>query len=100
MSQAVRVLDIDDQRFAVEVTEGDLTTHHQVTVPDALLDDLLIPGLDRDRVVREAVKYLLERERNTELPAEIDLVTIEHEDTSFLEELRARLGARPVPPEI
>ncbi|MFC0108406.1 hypothetical protein [Kibdelosporangium aridum] len=98
MSQAVRVLDIDDHRFAVEIRDGDLTTHHQVLVPDSLLHDLVIPGIDRDRLVTEAVKYLLERA--AALPAEVDLVEVEQADPRFLEELRVRLGGRPVQPEI
>ncbi|CAM3832023.1 hypothetical protein KIPE111705_27160 [Kibdelosporangium persicum] len=100
MPQDVRVLDMDAHRYAVEVREGDVTTHHQVTVPDSVLDDLVIPGVDRDNLVTEAVNYLLERERNTELPPEIDLAGLQRDDPSFLDELRARLGGRPIPPEI
>ncbi|RSM77649.1 hypothetical protein DMH04_34620 [Kibdelosporangium aridum] len=98
MSEAVRVQDLDEHRFAVEVKAGEQITHHQVTVPDSLLDDLVIPDVDRDRLVTEAVGYLLERHPG--LPTEINLVEVEHADPRFLEELRVRLGGRPVPPEI
>ncbi|MCE7001529.1 hypothetical protein LWC34_01530 [Kibdelosporangium philippinense] len=94
----MRVLGIAEDRFAVEIRAGSQVRSIMVTVPDSLLDDLVIAGVDREAVVVEAVKYLIEG--GGELPAEVDLVAVEHEDPAFVEELRLRMGARPVPPEI
>lgn len=78
-------------RYAVDVREGAITTHHKVSVPDGLLDDIGLVGADDEALVRETFAYLLDREPVTAIGRDfpIEQAARRHED--FWDELRARL---------
>lgn len=78
--------------FGVSVHEGDLTTHHRVTVPDQLLDDLGLPGLDEQALVEESFAYLLENEKATEIREEFALDDLRSTFPDYLPDMRDRLG--------
>src|SRR5207247_9388832 len=60
-------------RYRAELTEGHLTTSHRVIVPDGLLDEVGLVGADEERVVRETMRFLLEREPATSILPEFAL---------------------------
>ena len=79
-------------QFGVQVTEGDVTTSHQVTVPESLLDDLNLSGTDEEAVVRESFAFLLEREPATSIMKEFSLDVIPNYFPDYSEELSRRLS--------
>ncbi len=79
-------------QFGVQVTEGDTTTSHQVTVPESLLDDLNLVDVDEERVVRESFEFLLEREPATSIQKEFSLDVISRFFPEYSEELSRRLS--------
>ena len=80
-------------QFGVQVTEGDVTTSHQVTVPESLLDDLNLGGTDEETVVRESFAFLLEREPATSIMKEFSLDVISSYFPEYSEELTRRLSS-------
>jgi len=79
-------------QFGVQVTEGDVTTSHQVTVPESLLDDLNLVDADEETVVRESFAFLLEREPATSIMKEFSLDVIPRYFPDYSEELSRRLS--------
>ncbi len=77
--------------FGVQVSEGNETTSHKVSVPDQLLDDLAIPDLDQQVLVEESFAFLLEREPATAIMREFALTEISRFFPEYQEELRRRL---------
>ena len=88
----VRITPPEEGAFGVEVTEGDETTNHRVTIPEGYLDELGVAGADPEEVVREAFAFLLEREPATSILREFALGEIEGYFPEFREELPRRLG--------
>lgn len=82
-----------DREYAAEVHEGTETTTHHVVLSEDFLDDLALPEFDGATLVREILRYLLDREPNTAVPHELDPAALVGQDTEFLPELRRRLGA-------
>ena len=78
-------------QFGVECTEGDTTTHHTVTVPERLLDDIELPRVDPLRLVEESFAFLLEREPSTSIMASFELTDISRFFPEYVEEMRVRL---------
>lgn len=89
MEQDIRVLPMAPGEYAVEVDEGEATTHHRVLLPDNLIDILDLPDADERVVVEQALHCLLDRKPNTALPHDIDLARL---DTGTVDELRARVA--------
>jgi hypothetical protein len=79
--------------FDVQVSEGVTTTHHVVTVPATLLQDLGLAKSDTETVVRESFRFLLEREPAQEILDEFSLDDIPRYYPRYREELRRALGA-------
>jgi hypothetical protein len=79
-------------QFGVQVTEGDVTTSHQVTVPENLLDELGLFDTDEEAVVRESIAFLLEREPATSIMDEFSLDVIPRFFPEYSEELTRRLS--------
>lgn len=79
-------------QFGVQVTEGDVTTSHQVTVPESLLEDLNLVDTDEETVVRESIAFLLEREPATSIMEEFSLDVIPRYFPDYSEELTRRLS--------
>ena len=78
-------------QFGVECTEGDTSTHHTVTVPERLLDDIALPRVDPLRLVEESFAFLLEREPPTSIMASFELTDISRFFPEYGEEMRVRL---------
>lgn len=79
------------QEYGVQVTEGDVTTSHRVTVPESLLDDWGMIDADEEAVVRESIAFLLEREPATSIMQEFSLDVIPRYFPEYSEELPRRL---------
>jgi hypothetical protein len=84
---------LEPGRFRAEVSEGHLTTSHRVIVPDGLLDEIGLANADRERVVQETMRFLLEREPATSILPEFSLEDVPRYFQDFYEELRRRLSA-------
>ena len=93
MSERIRIQPLADHEYAVEVDEGTTHTRHRVIVPVDLLDDLGLVDVDEERVVRESIEFLLDREPATSIYDEFPLDTVASRFPEFPDELRARLSA-------
>ncbi len=87
----IDVTSLDDDRFGVQVREGDITTSHLVRVPQAMLDDLRLDA-GREEVVRESLGFLLEREPAASIASELSLDEIARSYPEYYDELRLRLA--------
>lgn len=87
----LRVVAMAKNEFGVEVEEGNQVTGHRVRLPEAFLDDLLLGGVDRERVVRETFGFLLEREPAASIMAEFSLDDVSRFFPEFPQELQRRL---------
>lgn len=91
----ITVRPIGNHQYGVQVTEGDLTTSHTVTVPEELLDEwgmLDAVAEDEERVVRESIEFLLEREPATSILDDFSLSVIPRYFPEYSEELARRLS--------
>jgi hypothetical protein len=93
MSEKIEVRPLAEHEYAVDVTEGTTHTHHRVVVPPELLDDLGLVDVDEQRVVRESIEFLLDREPATSIYEEFPLDTVASRFPDFGDELRARLAS-------
>jgi hypothetical protein len=89
----VVITPLEPGRFQAEVTEGHLTTSHRVLVPNGLLDELGLADVDRERIVRETISFLLDREPATSILPEFSLEDVPRYFPEFYEELGRRLSA-------
>jgi len=87
----ITITAMEPGRYGVQVTEGDTTTSHRVTVPDALLDDLGLDDVDPELVVRETFGFLLDREPATSILDEFSLDQVPGFFPDYHDELRSRL---------
>ncbi len=87
----ITITPMEPGHYGVQVTEGDTTTSHRVAVPDGLLDDLGMNGVDAGLVVRETIGFLLDREPATSILGEFSLDQVPGFFPDFYDELRARL---------
>jgi hypothetical protein len=78
-------------QFGVQVREGHTTTSHRVTVPDDLVDDLQLGGVDPSQLVEESFVFLLEREPGTAILRQFSLRDISRYFPEYTEELQRRL---------
>ena len=88
----VVVTPLGEGSFRAEVTEGPLTTSHRVSVPDDFLDRLGLRGVDEELVVRETIRFLLEREPATSILPDFSLEDVPRYFAEFREELSRRLA--------
>ena len=81
-------------QFGVELEEAQgVRTSHVVTVPESLVEELAIPDLDQEHLVRESFAFLLEREPQTSIMREFALPVISSHFPEYMSEIRARLAA-------
>ena len=92
MSEKIRIQALAPHEYAVDVTEGATHTRHRVVVPVELLDDLGLIDVDEERVVRESIEFLLDREPATSIYDEFPLDTVASRFPDFADELRTRLA--------
>jgi hypothetical protein len=91
MTIGISITPMEPDWFAVQVEDGDTTTKHRVHVPSPLLDDLGLADADCERVVRESIEFLLERERPSSILSEFSLDVIPQYFPEYYDELRRRL---------
>ena len=72
--------------------EGATSTHHKVTVPEGMLEELDLGDIDHEVVVRESFTFLLEREPSTSILPEFSLDEIGRFFPEYFQELPARLA--------
>jgi hypothetical protein len=89
----IAVTDIGDNRFGVEIDEGDLHTGHTVIVPDDFYDQLGPYDIEPQRVVKESVAFLLDREVSAEIEDSFTLDAVADRYPDYFDELRARPSA-------
>ena len=89
----ITITPMEPGHYGVQITEGDTTTSHRVAVPDALLDDLGLNGVDPELVVRETIGFLLDREPATSIMEEFSLEQVPGFFPDYYDELRACLEA-------
>ena len=89
----ITITPMEPGHYGVQISEGDTTTSHRVAVPDALLDDLGLNGVDPELVVRETIGFLLDREPATSIMDEFSLEQVSGFFPDYYDELRARLEA-------
>lgn len=89
----MEVLPIEDGRYAVTVTEGDLTTHHEVDVPPECPAALEVEGTAGEVVAGESIGFLLDRFPLAELPDTIGVDELQDRYPEYPEELRRRVTA-------
>ena len=83
---------LEDGAFGVEVRgEGATSTHHKVTVPEGMLEELDLGDVDHELIVRESIGFLLEREPSTSILPEFSLEEIGGFFPEYFQELPARL---------
>lgn len=88
----ITITPMEPGHYGVQVAEGDTTTSHRVAVPDTLLDDLGLNGVDPELVVRETIGFLLEREPATSIMSEFSLDQVPRFFPEYYDELQARLA--------
>jgi hypothetical protein len=88
----IEVTAMGPHEYGVQVTEGDTTTSHRVTVPEELLQDWNLVDADEETVVRESIAFLLEREPVTSIMNEFSLSVISRYFPEYDEELPRRLS--------
>lgn len=79
-------------QFGVQVREGDVTTSHEVTIPESMIDEWNLVDVDYEHLVRESFLFLLEREPASSILPEFPLTTISRYFPEYREELTARLS--------
>ena len=89
----ITVTALDADAFGVEIRQGDSTTNHRVTVPQDMVDDLGLGDVDPEALVRESVKFLLEREPPTSIMSEFALSDIQRYFGEYYDEIGPRVGA-------
>ncbi len=88
----VKVTPMGAQGFGVTVSAQGVETNHKVTVPDSLVEELGVPEVDDETLVKESFEFLLEREPPGSILPEFPLSTISDYFPDYLDELRRRLS--------
>ena len=88
----ITITAMEPDHYGVQVREGDMTTSHRVFVPPAMLDDLGLIDVDKERVVRESIGFLLEREPASSIQREFALDDIPGFFPDYYDELQTRLA--------
>ncbi len=81
----------DEATYEVELRDGGEATTHKVTVPPDMIDELGLGDVDRDRLVRESMEFLLEREPPSSVLPEFALTDIQRYFSEYYEEIKRRL---------
>lgn len=84
-----KITKIDDNTFEVTVTEAVETTH-RVTLNDDYYQELTSGNINKEKLIEESFKFLLNRESNTAILKEFTLETIEQYFPNFPAEMKNR----------
>lgn len=88
----IAITAMEPGHFGVQVTEGITTTSHRVSVSAALLDDLGLGEVEPEKVVRESILFLLDREPGPSIQDEFSLEDIPRYFPEYYDELGLRLS--------
>ncbi len=83
----------DETTYEVELRDGGDATTHQVSVPPDMLEELGLEDVDRERLVRESMEFLLEREPPSSVLPEFALTDIQRYFSEYYDEIQMRLQA-------
>lgn len=92
MTTGITITPMEPDWFRVRLEQGDTTTSYRVHVPAALLEELGLADVERERVIRESFAFLLEREPPSSILGEFSLDVIRRYFPEYYDELRRRLG--------
>lgn len=92
MTTGITITPMEPDWFRVRLEQGDTTTSYRVHVPAALLEELGLADVERERVIRESFAFLLEREPPSSILGEFSLDVIPRYFPEYYDELRRRLG--------
>jgi hypothetical protein len=92
MTTGITITSIEPDQFMVQLEDGGTTTSYRVHVPDQLVEDLGLAGVDREQIVRESFEFLLEREPPSSILGEFSLDVIPRYFPEYHDELRRRMG--------
>jgi len=84
-----KIIKIDNNTFEVTITAA-IETTHRVTVDDDYHKKLTKGYVEKEQLVEEAFKFLLNRESNSSILSEFTLKTIEQYFPEFPGEMRNR----------
>lgn len=87
----IHVLPTSPGNFCVHVGDGPDATHHEVRVPERLMDALGLPRLEPHELVEETFRFLLEREPATSILREFSLDVVSRYFPEYEDEIRIRL---------
>ena len=88
----ITVTPLGDDRYRVAIVDGEVSTDHEVRVPADLVDGLGLGDVDPERLVRESIEFLLEREPPTSIMSEFALSDIRRFFDDYDDEITARVG--------
>jgi hypothetical protein len=88
----ISITPTEPARFDVQLKDGRTSTNHRVTVPQSMLDDPELGRVEPERLVRESMEFLLEREPPTSILSEFSLDVIPRYFGDYHAELRRRLS--------
>lgn len=81
----------DSTVFSVGVTESDSSSKHRVTLADADYEKLVPKGVEREDLVEESFRFLLEREPKESILSSFDLTVIGNYFPEYEEKIGNRL---------
>ena len=84
-----KITKINNNTFEVTITAA-IETSHRVTVDDDYYNKLTEGRVEKEQLVDEAIKFLLNRESNSSILSEFTLQTIEQYFPEFPEEMKHR----------
>jgi hypothetical protein len=88
----ISITPLSDGRFDVHVRGGSAATRHQVAVPRSMIDDPQLGAIEPERLVKESMEFLLEREPASSILSEFSLDVIPRYFREYDAELRRRLS--------
>jgi hypothetical protein len=78
--------------FRVIVRDPSSSTEHTVSVPDGYLSQLELEGCDRQTLVEESFRFLIEREPKESIMKKFEISVIERFFPEYPDEIRLRMG--------
>jgi hypothetical protein len=88
----ISITSTEPARFDVQLKDERTSTNHRVSVPQSMLDDRDFGRVEPERLVRESMEFLLEREPPTSILSEFSLDVIPRYFGEYDTELRRRLS--------
>ena len=96
MAEKIEIKQMEPRTYGVVTTEGTTTTSHRVHLTDGILESVAPDPDDanvQEVLVRESIKFLLERETAAEILPEFSLDDITRYFPEYPEEIRSRMAA-------